>query len=136
MLYTPDFSTALLVGSITGLISAYFAYRRHRSPLFWFLIGFFFGLLGVIAFFLAPSSKKKRVPSHLEQPNPVPQPYLFGPSDKFWYYLNEAREQIGPLSHHGITNAWKEGKLSSATFIWHEELSEWKPLQELVRNQE
>lgn len=136
MSYMPDLQTTILIKIATGLITAYLAIRRGRRPVFWFFIGFFFDLLGLIAFFFVPTPKKKLIPVPLTGTKTVPEPYLFGPADKFWYYLDESREQVGPMSHSGITNAWKGGKLSPATFIWHEDLPEWKPLEELVRIQE
>jgi len=122
----------LLLSSIAlGLIAATLARRNGRNAYFWFGIGFVFGLLGVLALFLIPPSRKKIVPTPL--PKPVPQPFIDGPLDRFWYYLNEKREQQGPMSHNALTQAWQSGSIRSDTFVWHEDLPNWKPLQELIK---
>ncbi len=122
----------ILVSSLAlGSISAYLANRRGRNPYSWFTIGFVFGLLGVLALFILPLPRKK-----ILQPaaaKPTPQPYIDGPSDRFWYYLDENRSSQGPISHNALTQAWQSGSIRSNTFVWHEDLSTWKPLQELIK---
>ncbi len=123
---------AVLISSIGfGLISAYLANRKGRNPYTWFTIGFIFGLLGVLALFILPQPRKKNIQP--DQPIPSPQPFIDGPSDRFWYYLDEARASQGPMSHNALTQAWQNGSIGSSTFVWHEELSTWKPLQELIK---
>jgi drug/metabolite transporter (DMT)-like permease len=128
-----DITTALIAGTITGLITAYIAYRRERKPILWFCIGFFFGLLGLLFFFFVPR-KKKPIPAAPLKPQP--QPYVFGPSDKYWYFLDRAQAQVGPMSYTALSNHWKQGEIKPDTFVWHEDLADWKPLQELIRVRE
>jgi len=126
-----DLSTTLLVSSAAGLISSYLAYRRGKNPLLWFLVGALFGLFGVFALFFSGYIKKK-------PPTPVakviePKPYLFGPANKFWYYLDASGTQVGPVSYNGMTTAWKDGTVPVTAFVWHEDLTDWKTLQDLIR---
>ncbi|MDE3045192.1 MAG: DUF4339 domain-containing protein [Verrucomicrobiota bacterium] len=135
-MFWPDLTTAVLASTAVGLLSAYIAHRRGRNPLGWFAIGFFFGLLGILAIFFAPPSRKEKEKEMPSQPiKPVPKPYLFGPINKFWYYLDPSHQQVGPMSYEAVSNAWKEGKISPKTFVWNEDLEEWKPLQDLIRLQ-
>jgi len=121
----------LLAALLTGALGAYLAYKRGRNPYIWFCIGSFFGILGAFAIFFAPSRKKT-----LGNLQPISAPEtaqtLQGPSDKFWYYLNPEHQQIGPMSLEGLINAWRQGKISLTTYVWNEELPDWKPLQELI----
>jgi uncharacterized membrane protein YfcA len=126
----PDFTTALLAGSITGLITAYVANRRARKPIPWFFVGFCFGLLGLLFFFVMPQKKK---PAPLPSVKPEPQPYILGPADKYWYWLDASHAQVGPMSYTALSNHWKQGKIKPETYVWHEDLTDWKPLQELIR---
>jgi hypothetical protein len=127
-----DVKTTLLVSSIAGLISGYLAYRRGKSPIFWFFIGLLFGFFGVFALFFSTNKRKQSSPSPQAK---RPEPYLFGPSNKFWYYLDATNTQVGPMSYNGMANAWKQGVLPPSAFVWHEDLAEWKPLQELIRTE-
>jgi hypothetical protein len=126
-----DVRLTLITGCIMGLVSAYLAHRQGRNLAFWFFIGLLFGVFGLLFFFNVP--EKKKLPPITK---PEPQPYVFGPSDKFWYFLDETQTQIGPMSYTALANHWKQGKIKPATFVWHEELSDWKPLQELIRVRE
>ncbi len=131
-MYSPFSSAALIGGAIMGLLTSYIAYRRGRNLYLWFAIGFLFGIFGVMGIFFATRNKKKEIPIASE-PVPVPQPIIVGPIDKFWYYLDPAHVQQGPMSHDALTSAWREGKITPNTYVWHEDLSDWKPLQELVK---
>jgi hypothetical protein len=118
----------LCIAAIVGIISATIAGRRGRNPYFWFAIGFLFGILGLLAIFIAPAPKKSEPPAQAE-----PLPYIDGPIDRFWYYLDEARRQQGPMSHNALTQAWKKGQIPPTTLVWHEDLPNWKELQELIK---
>jgi uncharacterized protein DUF4339 len=131
-MHIPISPLTIFVALLTGALGAYLAHRRGRNPYLWFCIGSFFGILGAFAIFFAPSRKKifaKAEPESAEQP---PPPAIQGPSDKFWYYLNPEHQRIGPMSLDGLTNAWRQGKISLTTYVWNEELPDWKPLQELL----
>ncbi|MBF8263482.1 MAG: hypothetical protein HW387_1147 [Parachlamydiales bacterium] len=119
----------LCIAAIVGTITAIIASKRGHNPYFWFAIGFLFGILGLIAIFIAPLPKKKPPPAP-----PAPVSYIDGPIDRFWYYLDEARLQKGPMSHNALTQAWKKGEIPVTTLVWHEDLPNWKELQELIKN--
>lgn len=120
----------LLVASfLIGIASGYYARRRGQNPLLWFAIGFFFGLLGVLVCFFLSGRKKKEAP----EPKPAPQPYIEGPTDRYWYFLDAERQQKGPMSLDALSRAWKEGEVAPTTYVWHEALDNWKPLNELIK---
>jgi hypothetical protein len=127
-------SLPLILGSaaLAGLLAAYIATRRDRNPYFWFMIGFVFGLVGVMAIFIAPDPNKKTEAEEVASQK-EPEPYIEGPIDRFWYYLDSMRQQKGPMSHDALTQAWKKGEISPNTYVWHEQLSDWKELQELIK---
>jgi len=126
----------ILAAFLTGALGAYLAHRRGRNPFIWFAIGFFFGLLGAFAIFFAPSRKKsdtlkgeeRKEEARLE----ILPPVIQGPADKFWYYLGPDHQQVGPMSLDALTVAWRQGKVSLNTYVWNEELPDWKPLQDLL----
>lgn len=110
-----------------GIISAYLASKREKNPYLWFAIGFLFGIFGIFAIFFIGSEKKspqkaKQLVYRLE-----------GPSDKFWYYLDPSDAQQGPMSRDAVLTAWRTGKIDASTYIWHEDLPDWKPLKESLK---
>lgn len=121
-----------LISLCSGAVAAYFAKKRGRDPFLWFCIGMFFGALGVLALFIPIGRKKKPSPKRRRAVR-RPQPhYIEGPSGCFWYYL-DGEQQKGPVSLVALSQAWKRGEVKPSTYVWHEELTEWKTLQELIR---
>lgn len=111
-----------------GIISALMAHRGGKNPYLWFALGFIFGILGVFAIFFALSPKKA-----VKAPPPAPVFKIHGPTDKFWYYLDPSHQQQGPMSRDALTTAWREGKVDLSTYVWHEELPDWRPLKETLK---
>ncbi len=111
---------------IFGLTSAYLARRRGKNPYLWFFLGVLFGCFGVAA--IVFGEKKPPKPASIPA-----EPYIEGPQEHFWYYLDNARNQTGPMSFQAINDFWKKGKISPATFVWHRDLPDWKPLQDLIK---
>lgn len=121
----------LVIAVLTGIISAYLARSRGRNPLVWFFVGLGFGLIGVFAIFFFPKKKKEKEGSAEEElaPETFLRPLLTGPSDKFWYYLDSSQNQQGPMSFNALSRAYEEGIITHATYVWHEDLTNWQPLQ-------
>lgn len=129
-MHIPITPLTIFAALLTGALGAYLAHKRGRNPYIWFCIGSFFGILGAFAIFFAP---KKTLPKPTQEPKEeAPFQTIQGPSDKFWYYLSPEHQQIGPMSLEGLTNALRQGKISLTTYVWNEELPEWKPLQDLM----
>lgn len=120
----------LVFAMIVGAFSAYYAYKKGKNPYLWFTIGFLFGIVGVFAFFFASMGKEKKKME--KKPRPVFR--IDGPLDKLWYYFDRTDQtQQGPMSHDALTRAWKEGRIGLSTYVWHEELPDWKPLKETLK---
>lgn len=116
-----------VTAAVMGSVFAFLAYKRQRNPYLWFALGFLFGIFGIFAiFFFRP--KKKQASTDLPPAERVFS--IHGPTDKFWYYLDPAHQQMGPMSHEALTKAFKEGRVGPSTYVWHDELPEWKPLKE------
>ena len=110
-----------------GGASSYFANQRGRDPFAWFLIGMFLGILGLLLLFLLPPLEES--PRVVEEaPSEVPPQETETPNRlKAWYYIDQAGNQIGPVSF----NQLKKASIQEGTFIWSEGMPEWKPLAEL-----
>lgn len=113
-----------LIAFFMGCASAYLARRMERNPYLWFGIGFLFGICGIFAIFFVQPKKKPSQPVFT----------LHGPTDKLWYYL-EGNAQKGPMSRDAVFQAWKAGTITPQTYVWHEELTDWKLLKETIRQE-
>lgn len=118
-----------------GGASSYFARQRGRDPFAWFLIGMFLGILGLLLLFLLPplavpvSADEEKVEEIEEiEPQEAEMPYQL----KAWYYLDEMRNQIGPVSY----NQLKKANIQADTLIWCEGMPEWKTIAEIPHMKE
>jgi len=127
-LIQPVTPVTFLMAGLFGLCSAYLAHRGGRNPYKWFFIGALFGIFGLAILFVIPRMKKEA-----SQSKTIPLPEINGPADKLWYYLDPSQEQQGPMSHHALTSALRQGKISLSTYVWHEDLGDWKVLKEFVK---
>jgi hypothetical protein len=127
----------ILIGTVTALIAHR---KRGRQALPWFFLGFFFGCLAIIALFMLPQRTTPSQPVCVRAPLSTPKP---GPSfksisspstpmvEELWYFLAEDRAQIGPVSFYGLKQCYKEGRLTTSSYVWNAGLEEWKKLEEL-----
>ncbi|MCP5469409.1 MAG: DUF4339 domain-containing protein [Chlamydiales bacterium] len=115
----------LLFSGAMGLLCSHLAKKKHKKPLVWFFLGFFFGIFGLILLYIVPSFSKKPAEKRF-----VPPPKLER-SDawiKMWYYLDPTHKQQGPFEFPDFIEKVKEKK---ETLVWGEGMKEWKKLSEL-----
>lgn len=133
-----------LIAALFGGICAFYAKQRGRDPLNWFFIGIFLGVIGLILLFILPVKKAPELAPQVDTlPVPTEEPVFpqndFLSSSKpplFWYYLDPENKQFGPMSFEGLQTAWKDGKVIDQTYIWNEEMSNWKHFGEVFKNEE
>jgi hypothetical protein len=131
-----------LICIAVGVMASHYAKQRGRNPRAWFVLGFLFGILGLIILFLLPSKKVSTPVKAPEQPTPAPQPYFQktlletihpSHSEKLWYYLDQAHQQLGPMSLTALSHAWEQGKVSGKTFVWNENLTNWEHFEQVLK---
>lgn len=136
---TPTLSpTYFFFWLVTGGISAYFAKKRGKNPYLWFAIGSFFGLFGLFVLFFMP--KKKKNLQTAQQPSKEDEITIditpeVDPTEleKLWYYLAAENKQHGPMSFDALKRAFREGKISDGTYVWNEQMDEWRRFGELFK---
>jgi hypothetical protein len=119
----------LFIYLIIGVISSFFANRNGRNPYLWFTLGVLFGIWSfIILFFLGYQERRKASKTF---------PTLTSSSkisiikdSKFWYYLNNDKKEIGPMSSSMLQNLYQSGKVTNSTYIWNEDFKDWKYLKD------
>lgn len=127
-----SFVLLLLLGGIT----AFFAEKRGRSPNIWFFLGMFLGLLGLIILFLLPSYSAEESKEELKkdpektgtQVSEPPPPLV---EEKLWFYVDQNRQQCGPVAFSFINELINKNELNSTTYVWTEGMDSWKKINEL-----
>lgn len=123
---------SILIGILCACICARYARKRGRNPVHWFVWGALFGLFALLALFLLPARKVAKAPSIHPIPVPVLQALAPTQADKLWYYLDGEKQQFGPMSFDGLNRAWRDGRIHVQSFVWNDELENWKRLEEVA----
>jgi hypothetical protein len=124
---------SLLFGLVNAFICAHFAKKRGRNALYWFIGGALFGLFALGTLFLLPI-RKIIAQAKAETPMPLLQAAVPAQASKLWYYLDQEKQQYGPMSLDALGRAWNDGKLHVHSLVWNEDLESWKKLEEVMTN--
>ncbi len=114
----------VIIGVVCGLSCGFYAYRNKKNPYLWFFIGLMCGVLGLLFLIFFPFKKKQTEPVLAQ---PVPYSY----SGKLWHYLDPANTCLGPMSEQKLHDEFKKGIITSSTYLWNQEMDEWKTLEQL-----
>jgi hypothetical protein len=126
---------SILLSLILGWGCSHLAKHRNRSPGRWFVAGLFFGILALIILFILPIRRRNEVFDSEKSPSQkVPKLTALSQShqEKLWYFLDEKKTQIGPMSFDALSKAWKEGKVQEHTYVWNEAMDNWQQFQEVI----
>jgi len=119
----------VLIVVFWGWACSYFAQQRGRNPYGWFFLGFFFGPFPLVALLLMPDLKKSPPP-----PTEIPEVHVshHSPFNNFdWYYLDENRETVGPVTFTTLQELWSEQKVNEQSYVWNDTMENWKKVSEV-----
>lgn len=134
-----DMIVPFIIWIMIGVATAYFAHKRGRDPLIWFMIGTLLGILGLIILFILPASKTSNdhpsedlgdvLPPVLPEVevDEVESPVL----QKHWFYVDQTKQQQGPISFILLKQDWEANKISDQTYVWSEGMVEWQHIADL-----
>lgn len=117
---------SIVLGLIIGGWTSYLAKFRGRDPRVWFLLGFCFGLLGLLALLVMPDLSNREE----DEVEVTVEPIVPDAEDKQWYYLDAEGMQKGPVELSFLENLYEDKKISSTSFVWCEGMEEWKTIEE------
>ncbi len=130
---------SIALSLVLAWICSHYARRRGRNPTTWFILGALFGIFALITLFILPVYKLQQ-----NQISNAPMPQQRTPelaalfplhAEKLWYYLDEQKQQFGPMSFSALNKAWNEGEVRELTFVWNEEMENWKHLKDVIQPQ-
>lgn len=130
---------SLTLSILLAFSCCHHAKRRGRHPGIWFILGALFGILALIVLFILPLPKARRNQKPDQPPLPKAPPLAaISPlhREKLWYYLDEEKNQFGPMSLHALGRAWDEKKIQERTFVWNEAMENWQHLKEVITQQQ
>lgn len=105
----------------------------------WFALGVILGLIAVIILYILPQ-KIAVAPAGAVSENKMsdeevsytpPEDVASRPPEVLWYYLDKENNQFGPMSFNALKSAWNSDEVDANTYIWNENMEEWKRLETL-----
>ncbi len=118
----------LLFSGVMGLLCSHLAKKKGKGPLLWFLMGFLFGIFGLILLYIVPTFSKKEEKPVFQTPKAVERGDAW---IHMWYYLDPTHKQMGPFEFPEFIKRVKEKKVAKETLVWSEGMKEWKRLSDL-----
>ncbi len=120
------------LGFLLGAVCGFLAQKKGKNPYFWFFIGALFGLLGIFSlFFISSRERKQKAEEKISHPAiqpPPPAPH----TQRLWYYLDQTHKQFGPVSFSDLEKELSQGKIHSSTYVWNEDLENWKQVKDFA----
>ena len=137
---SPEHNTLIIfIGcTIIGSISFYFAGRKGRNQMGWFILGFLFGIFALIALYFIPTLRPSEPTMSVTNPDPslIPSPIssldIHPVENKLWYYLDNDHQQFGPVSIVGLKDLWNRGLVEGNSFVWSQGMSQWEKIVALT----
>ncbi len=134
----------IVMGLLMGWLTSYLAKKRGREAVEWFLIGMAFGLLGLLILYLLPvlppkenkelplapsveAASSKEIPLSAREKRMT----LSEAGRREWYYLDQNKHQVGPLSFDALKKLWIDRKVGPLTYIWTDSLPDWRRISEM-----
>ena len=130
----------IIIWAIMGLTASHYAKKQNKNPYTWFFIGACFGVLGLLALYLLPKIQNKNHSSSKKPPlkRIVSDTNIFflnkTRENKLWYYLDNKKQQQGPVSFSLLKNLWHDGSINKATYVWNEDMKNWKKIDTFSSN--
>lgn len=147
----PDVLLSFILLLIIASATAYYASKKGRNPLLWFIIGVLLGVFApLILLFLSwmQSDQKNGESPGMTVSNPDPSlqnlpqiPLEVDPAaneieNKLWYYLDQHHEQMGPVSVIALRDLWNHGQLELNSYVWSDGMDQWQKVDNLPQMKE
>lgn len=139
------FST--IMGIVFAFITAYYAEKKGRNVLGWFILGLLFTIFALLVIYFLPSLKDEDESenSHIMSIPPQNQPPSFQSEtliplatdqikqdeNALWFYLDQNHKQIGPVSIFALREEWNRGLLELNSYVWTEGMEKWEKVDQL-----
>jgi hypothetical protein len=128
---------------IVAGLTAYYADKKGRSAIIWFVMGLLFSFFAPLVLFFLPSLKDQQdQDSIMPSSSPPSHPELsvrvdsnlspLAEENKLWYYLDKNHEQYGPVSILALKDLWNTGDLDLNSYVWSQGMETWKKVDELT----
>lgn len=129
---------SMIVLLVIACFSAYYANRKGRNPVAWFILGFLIGIFAPLILFFLSDLKETELTMTVSSPSPSlhPRPPPVDlkrqeEEDKLWYYLDLHHQQMGPVSVVALRELWNTGRLELKSYMWTEGMPQWERVNNL-----
>lgn len=111
-----------------AITSSKLAYKKNRDTQTWFILGLFFGIIALaIIYFLKPLKIIRNIQKKSNQ-SLANHFSILKTDNNYWYYLDNEKNQIGPMSLKKLYDIYLKEKISNYTYVWNDSMDTWKKL--------
>jgi hypothetical protein len=147
----PNMLLSFILLLIIASFTAYYANKKGRNPLLWFIIGILLGIFAPLILLFLSSVKNEAAnngaptmtisnpdPSLLNLPQtPTQEEVKINEEEtKLWYYLDQNHQQMGPVSIIALRELWNRGQLELNSYVWSDGMEQWQKVDNLVELKE
>ncbi len=134
---------SIVGGVIFGFLCSRQAKKKNKNSLLWFQLGFLFGAVALIAFFLLGLKEKANsqklvkeaatasASSNAEIPPPLEDKRNTTLDKREWYYLDKENKQVGPITFDLLKKEHSDNKILDKTLLWSLGMEDWKSFDQL-----
>jgi len=117
---------------ICAINSSKLAYKKNRDSQLWFMLGLLFGIIAlIIIYFLKPLKSLKKNTQKISIKPLIEHLAVLNTDNNYWYYLDNTRKQVGPMSLKKLYDFYLKQKISNHTYVWNDTMNNWKKLKEI-----
>lgn len=139
----PNFLLSIIILFIISIGAAYYAEKKGRNPMIWFIIGLLISVFALIILYLLPPIERENEDEFEVKRNQGFSNYKPNSSlgetmsdklpeeDTLWYYLDSNHAQFGPVSIVALKELWDTGRLNLESYVWSQGMENWKKVDEL-----
>ncbi|PWU16321.1 MAG: hypothetical protein C5B45_00695 [Chlamydiae bacterium] len=114
-----------------GWITARCAQKKGLNQRNWYIAGVLFCVLAFIMVLFQRKKDLKILDPVVHKPQFIP--IHLSQRENLWYYLNKTGQQLGPISFQDLTSVWENKKIQEESYVWNEDLEDWKRLKEVLQ---
>ena len=137
-----ELAVSFMMSCLFAFACAHFAEKKNRSSLGWFILGFAFNLIALIALYFLSPLKKLEKEKKMDRSSGLPPPFPIDTTEiveenelknALWFYLDDKHQSQGPVSLIALRELWATNGLTLRSYVWRASLPAWERVEKFPK---